>query len=54
VRVGVACELLARGESVSDTAHAVGFENLSFFTKIFKRYQGVTPSDFQKKNVAGV
>lgn len=54
VRVGVACELLARGESVSDTAHAVGFENLSFFTKIFKRYQGVTPSDFQKKNIAGV
>lgn len=54
VRIGVAAELLAKGESVSDTAHAVGFENLSFFTKIFKRYQGITPSDFQKKNIAEV
>ena len=54
VRIGVAAELLAKGESVSDTAHAVGFENLSFFTKIFKRYQGITPSDFQKKKTEEV
>ena len=54
VRIGVACERLAKGESVSDTARAVGFENLSFFTKIFKRYQGITPSDFQKKKAGEV
>ncbi len=54
VRVSVASELLLKGESVTETAHAVGFENLSFFTKIFKRYLGLTPSAFQKENAERV
>lgn len=49
IRIGVAVQLLAQGHSVSEVAEAVGFENLSFFTKTFKRYLGKTPSAFQKE-----
>lgn len=49
VRIGVASQLLAEGQSVSEVAGAVGFENLSFFIRTFKRYIGKTPSAFQKE-----
>ena len=48
IRIGAAVQLLAQGASVSEVAEAVGFENLSFFTKTFKRYMGKTPSAYQK------
>ena len=49
IRIGAAVQLLAQGHPVSEVAEAVGFENLSFFTKTFKRYMGKTPSAFQKE-----
>ncbi len=45
-----AASLIARGMSVSFSAEASGFENMSFFAKIFKRYMGILPSEYKRKN----
>lgn len=47
-RLGRATQLLAAGEPVSQVAYAVGFGNLSYFSKIFKEEYGVVPSDYTK------
>lgn len=45
-RCNKAADLLLSGKSVSETAFMCGFENLSFFTKIFKRYMHTLPSKY--------
>lgn len=42
-------ELILEGETVSQAAYACGFNNLSFFTKIFKKHVGISPSEYKKK-----
>jgi AraC-like DNA-binding protein len=49
VRLSAAAEMLARGVSVSDTAHAVGFANLSHFSKSFREAMGTSPRDWQQR-----
>lgn len=46
-RVNYAKELIKSGSSVSDAAYLSGFNNLSYFTKIFKRQTGFLPSKKQ-------
>jgi AraC-like DNA-binding protein len=43
-----AAELLASGASVADAAMHCGFESLSYFSKIFLRHLGVSPSRYKK------
>jgi signal transduction histidine kinase/DNA-binding response OmpR family regulator len=38
--------LRVKGMSVSEVSYQTGFNNLSNFTKVFKEYTGVTPSEF--------
>lgn len=46
-RVEHACELLSAGKSsVTETAFACGFNDLSYFIRVFKRFQGVTPKQY--------
>lgn len=45
-----AVDLMSSGKSVTETAFLCGFENLSFFTKTFKKYMKKLPSE-HKKNV---
>ncbi|MCW2516908.1 MAG: AraC family transcriptional regulator [Mycobacterium sp.] len=45
--------LAGRGQSVQATSSAVGFENLSSFTRCFTQFCGETPSTYRKR-VAGV
>ncbi len=45
-----AADLILSGKSVSDAAFICGFENLSFFTKTFKKYMHETPSAYKKRN----
>ena len=47
-RTTKAIDYLGDGFNVTETASLCGFENLSFFTKIFKRYTGNNPSYYKK------
>jgi transcriptional regulator GlxA family with amidase domain len=38
--------LSSHGDSVTQIAYAVGFNNLSYFAKCFKELYGVAPSDY--------
>ena len=48
-RVERAKNLLMQNRSVSESCYAVGFENLSYFNKLFKQITGENPSVFRKK-----
>lgn len=51
VRCEQARKLLSSGEfSVSEISGMCGFENPSYFTKIFKRFSGKTPNSYKKTN----
>lgn len=47
-RISQAKILLKKGERVSDVATAVGFENFTYFSTIFKKYTGMTPNQYRK------
>lgn len=40
--------LLLSAESVSDIAYSVGYEDVNFFIRVFKKYFGVTPNQYRK------
>lgn len=42
--------LLLQGKSVSEVCYEVGFESLSYFSKLFKKIAGMNASDFQKQH----
>lgn len=49
-RLKKAAELLkTRSGNISDIAFQVGFESLSYFTKVFQEYYGKSPSDWAKQ-----
>ncbi|WP_316771205.1 helix-turn-helix domain-containing protein [Pedobacter frigiditerrae] len=41
--------LIGETQSVSEIAYALGFENLSYFSRLFKREVGVSPIGFKKQ-----
>ncbi len=45
-RCKMACELIADGLSVAESADRCGFSNMSFFTRVFKKYVGCLPSKY--------
>jgi AraC-like DNA-binding protein len=44
-KIGLAGEMLAAGESVTRTAHALGFSSSQYFATVYKRYTHRRPSD---------
>lgn len=47
-KVQHACILLRDGRHlVYEVSHMLGYDNAYYFTKVFKRYRGVTPSEYQ-------
>jgi len=40
--------LLLKGLSVTETCYEVGFESLSYFNKLFRKFSGENPSAFRK------
>lgn len=46
-RLDAAATLLASGASVTEAAYAVGFDNLSHFSKAFREAKGVLPSRYK-------
>lgn len=54
VRIKNAIGMLQRtDDSIDVIARACGFQNANYFAKVFKKYMGVTPTDFKKRG-AGV
>lgn len=50
IRIQEACKLLLETDlSISEIAFQVGFQNLSYFNRTFRKLQGVTPKGFREK-----
>ena len=43
--------LLARTQTISEVAYAVGFSNPKYFTKCFKEEFGMTPTEYQQSHI---
>lgn len=51
IRVNKAKELLLDGTTVSDTARLAGFHDVYYFSRAFKKKEGISPSMFHKISV---
>ena len=50
LRIENACHLMIHSNfSVTDAALESGFNDSSYFTKLFKRHKGITPSEYKKR-----
>lgn len=50
-RINVACEQIKYlDKQITQIALDCGFTDLSYFTKVFKKYMGITPSKYLKRN----
>ena len=47
IRLERAASMLRNGRSVSDAATLTGFDNPKYFSTVFKKYFGVSPSKYQ-------
>ena len=45
-RMERACQMLREGNNVSETAYATGFTDPNYFSKIFKKLFGKTPTEY--------
>lgn len=45
-----AAKSLLRDHTVSETAQILGYDNFGYFSELFKRKTGTTPSDYRRKN----
>ncbi|WP_279373122.1 helix-turn-helix domain-containing protein [Clostridium arbusti] len=49
-RISKASELLLKSkEPISNIAFDVGFNGISYFGKVFRKYMNCTPSEYRKK-----
>ena len=52
IRLDQACAMLADGtRNVSEIACSLGFHDASYFSRLFRKELGCTPSDYRKKTV---
>jgi AraC-like DNA-binding protein/mannose-6-phosphate isomerase-like protein (cupin superfamily) len=49
LRLQNAKELLAQNRSVTEIAHQLGFSSSQYFATVFRKYEGLSPSDFTNK-----
>ncbi|GFZ77577.1 HTH-type transcriptional regulator YesS [Paenibacillus marchantiophytorum] len=50
IRIGKATGMLEQNKlKIHDVAEAVGYRNITSFNRMFKKYTGITPSEFRKK-----
>ena len=51
MRTEHACNLLDKGESITETAFSSGFSSIRNFNRIFVQHVGMTPSEYSKKKI---
>ena len=52
-KLGYAADLLATGGvSVEEAAHAVGYENMSFFYRKFREAYGCAPAEYRRRGLS--
>ncbi|MDR1692041.1 MAG: AraC family transcriptional regulator, partial [Oscillospiraceae bacterium] len=55
LRIKRAKELIAEGRlNISEVAIEIGFDNFSYFSTLFKRIAGVTPSEYKRQCRQGI
>jgi AraC-like DNA-binding protein len=42
-------KLIGDEKSISEIAYALGFENISYFSRLFKKQVGISPNVFKKQ-----
>lgn len=50
-KIEIAKQLLLEDNLIYEIAERLGFENGSYFSKVFKKYAGVTPEQYRGKNI---
>lgn len=50
VRIGKAKEFLQKGYKIYEVAQMVGYSDKDYFTEMFKKYVGVTPSEYKSSD----
>ncbi|MEK6795433.1 MAG: AraC family transcriptional regulator [Spirochaetota bacterium] len=53
-RVQRACELMATEKAITDICYDVGFNDVSFFYRMFKRYAGMPPGDWRRSKTKNI
>lgn len=48
-RVNQACKMLVEGHEIVDICFGCGFNNVSYFGRVFKQIKGTNPSQFRRK-----
>jgi len=49
-RIQIACSLLSEGKKIYEVSEMVGYKSVKFFSTIFKKRTGLTPSEYAKQN----
>lgn len=49
LRLQNAKERMARGTNVTEIAHELGFSSSQYFATVFRKYEGLTPSEFRRR-----
>ena len=50
-RIGIAKQkLINTSEKISSIARETGYENIHYFSKVFKKYEGLTPGQYRKNH----
>ena len=52
-KIALAKDLLSKGKDVTDTCYDCGFNDCSYFIRVFKKHVGVTPHAFKQANRSG-
>ena len=51
IRIEKACDFLKQDIPISDISSMVGYSDHSYFCKVFKKFTGLTPSNFRKSSI---
>jgi two-component system response regulator YesN len=51
IRIKKACEFLKQDIPICDISSMVGYSDQSYFCKVFKKFTGLTPSNFRKNSI---